>query len=40
MIRRTLEKHFLDPAGCESIFTAKQVFEMLEEVVVSWLNIR
>ena len=34
-----LGKHFLPPIGCGSIFPAKS-FWMLEEVVVSWQEVR
>ena len=38
-IQRSLEKHFLPPAGCGSVFPAN-VVEMLEEAVVDWQEVR
>ena len=38
--QQTLGKHFLPLAGCGSIFPAKKVVKMLEEVVVSWREVR
>ena len=39
-IQRTLGKHFLPAGRCGSIFPAKKVVKMLEEVVFSWQEIR
>ena len=38
-IQRNLEKHFLPPTSCGSIFPEK-VVEMLEEMVVRWQEVR
>ena len=38
-MQQTLGKHFLFPTGCGSV-SLQEVAEMLEEVVISWCEVR